>query len=281
MSMLTKRSSILTAILILAAIAPWVLPNYHLHTLTIAGIFVMLTSGLNLIHGYVGRLSLGHTAFYGLGGYTAALLSAKFGFGLLLTIPAAVGVAVLSGLAIGHITLRFRGAHFVLVTLAFAAILHLLANNLVDFTGGPMGVSGIISPLVHQNWGNFNLFGSKASFYWLVLGLDVLAVYIVWRVVNSPLGDAMVAIREDGYRGIDRHQRVPLFHVRLCAGSRDGRGGWRSLCPLRHLPQPGNFPFQHHDHDPRHGHPGERRHRSGTSDRQCACRDLAGSVAPA
>ena len=196
MNTLTKRISLLALIAILAA-APWGLPNYHLHTLTIAGIFVMLTSGLNLIHGYVGRLSLGHTAFYGLGGYTAALLSTKFGLGLLLTIPAAIGVAVLSGLAIGHITLRFRGAHFVLVTLAFAAILHLFANNLVDLTGGPMGVSGITAPLVHRDWGNFQLFGSKASFYWLVLGLDALAVYIVWRVVNSPLGDAMVAIRED------------------------------------------------------------------------------------
>jgi branched-chain amino acid transport system permease protein len=197
MSVLTKRSSILAAIVILAAVAPFVLPNYHLHTLTIAGIFIMLTSGLNIIHGYVGRLSLGHTAFYGLGAYTAAMLSTKFGAGLLLTIPAAIGVAALAGLAIGHITLRFRGAHFVLVTLAFAAILHLFANNLVDFTGGPMGMSGVTSPLVHQAWGNFNLFGSKASFYWLVLGFDVLAVYIVWRVVNSPLGDAMVAIRED------------------------------------------------------------------------------------
>jgi branched-chain amino acid transport system permease protein len=197
MGKLNKRSSFLAAILVLAAVAPWLLPNYHVHTLTIAGIFIMLTSGLNLIHGYVGRLSLGHTAFYGLGGYAAAMLSAKFGLGLLVTIPAAIVVASIAGLAIGHITLRFRGAHFVLVTLAFAAILHLLTNNLVDITGGPMGISGIVSPLVHQNWGNFQLFGSKASFYWLVLGLDVLCVYIVWRVVNSPLGDAMVAIRED------------------------------------------------------------------------------------
>ncbi len=84
-----------------------------------------------------------------------------------------------------------------LVTMAFAGILHLFANNLVDLTGGPMGLSGVVSPLILQTWGNFNLFGSKASFYWLVLGFDVLAVYIVWRVVRSPIGDAMIAIRED------------------------------------------------------------------------------------
>jgi ABC-type branched-subunit amino acid transport system ATPase component/ABC-type branched-subunit amino acid transport system permease subunit len=197
MGMLTNRFFLCAAGVILLATAPWLLPNYHLHTLTIAGIFVLLTSGLNLIHGYVGRLSLGHTAFYGLGGYTAALIASKLGAGLLVTIPAAVLVTVIAGLAIGHITLRFRGAHFVLVTMAFAGILQLFANNLVDFTGGPMGLSGVVSPLVHNNWGNFKLFGSKASFYWLVLGFDVAAVYVVWRVVNSPLGDAMVAIRED------------------------------------------------------------------------------------
>ncbi|MGB6055978.1 MAG: branched-chain amino acid ABC transporter ATP-binding protein/permease [Burkholderiaceae bacterium] len=193
-----KNGFFWSALLVLAlAFAPSALPNYQLHALTMAGIFVMLTSGLNLIHGYVGRLSLGHTAFYGLGGYTAALVATKLGGGLMLTIPAAILVTTLCGLALGHITLRFRGAHFVLVTLAFSAILHLFANNLVDFTGGPMGLAGVASPLVHQNWGALMLFGSKASFYWLVLGFDVLSVYIVWRVVRSPVGDAMIAIRED------------------------------------------------------------------------------------
>jgi branched-chain amino acid transport system permease protein len=193
----SHRSLLCIAGVMVLATAPYLLPNYYLHTLITAGLFVLLTSGLNLLHGYVGRLSLGHTAFYGLGGYAAALLSTKYGFGLLLTIPAAVLVTVLAGLLIGHITLRFRGAHFVLVTMVFAGILQLFANNLVDFTGGPMGVSGVASPLIHKAVVGANLFGSKASFYWLVLGFDVLAVYIVWRVVHSPIGDAMVAIRED------------------------------------------------------------------------------------
>lgn len=194
--LITKRSLIAIA-LVLALAAPWLLPNYYVHVLITAGLFVMLASGLNLIHGYVGRLSLGHTAFYGLGGYTAALIASKLGMGILITIPAAAAVCSIAGMALGHITLRFRGAQFVLVTLAFAAILQLFANNLIDLTGGPMGLSGVISPLLYQGWGNFHLFGSKASFYWLTLGFAIFSVYIVWRVVNSPLGDAMVAIRED------------------------------------------------------------------------------------
>lgn len=187
----------IAAVVAILAAAPYFLANYHLHTMLMAGLYVMLASGLNLIHGYVGRLSLGHTAFYGLGGYTAALISTKFGGGLLLTLPAAALVTLIAGLAIGHITLRFRGAHFVLVTLAFAAILQLLANNWVEFTGGPMGMSGVTSPLVHQQWGSWRIFGSRASFYWLVLGFDVLTIYLVWRIVNSPAGDAMIALRED------------------------------------------------------------------------------------
>lgn len=188
---------VLLLIVILAAIAPWLLPNYHLHVLIMAGLFIMLTSGLNLIHGYIGRLSLGHTAFYGLGGYTAGILSSKLGLGLLVTLPLAALVTMIAGILLGHITLRFRGAQFVLVTLAFGVILHLFANNLIDITGGPMGMSGIVSPLIHQSVGTPQIFGSRASFYWLILGLDIVAVYLIWRIVNSPLGDAMVAIRED------------------------------------------------------------------------------------
>jgi len=193
----TPKRVFLAAVVALAAAAPWLLPNYYLHILTTAGLFILLTSGLNLIHGYIGRLSLGHTAFYGLGGYTAALLSTKLGLGLLLTIPLAALTAAAAGLILGHITLRFRGAQFVLVTLAFAAILHLFANNLVDLTGGPMGLSGVASPLLHKDLETFQVFGSRASFYWLVLALDVATVYVVWRIVHSALGDAMIAIRED------------------------------------------------------------------------------------
>lgn len=183
--------------LLLVALAPLVLPNYYLHTLTTAGIFIMLASGLNLIHGFIGRLSLGHTAFYGLGAYTAALLATNAGWGLLLTLPAAALVASLLALGIGHITLRFRGAQFVLVTLAVAAIAHLFATNLVDITGGPMGVAGISTPLIHSGWSNWAIFGSKASFFWLVLAFDIFTIYLIWRIVRSPLGDAMIAVRED------------------------------------------------------------------------------------
>src|SRR5699024_10357030 len=117
------------------------------------------------------------------------LLSSKLGFGLLITLPMAALVTMLAGILLGHITLRFRGAQFVLVTLAFGVILHLFANNLIDITGGPMGMSGIASPLIQQSLNMPQIFGSRASFYWLVLALDVIAIYLIWRIVNSPLGD--------------------------------------------------------------------------------------------
>lgn len=199
MARLTTKCSLICVFAILAALAPSVLPNYYVHVLITAGLFVMLTAGLNLIHGYIGRLSLGHTAFYGLGAYAAGMIATNFGAGLLLTLPLAAAVSTIAGLSLGHITLRFRGAQFVLVTLAFAAILQLFANNLIDFTGGPMGLSGIASPLFYRGWESSQWFGSKASFYWLVLALDILIVYVIWRIVNSPLGDAMIAIREDEY----------------------------------------------------------------------------------
>ena len=211
----------LAAALVAAISAPWLLPNYYLHTLTMAGIFIMLTSGLNLIHGYVGRLSLGHTAFYGLGAYSAALLSTLLGGGLLLTIPAAALIAALAGLVIGHITLRFRGAYFVLVTLAFAAILQLFANNLVDFTGGPMGLSGVASPLIHRALGRLPPVRVEGQL--LLAGARLRRADRVHRLARRPLA----ARRCDGRdsrrrepRRVGRRQRVPLFDDRVRARRR-------------------------------------------------------------
>jgi branched-chain amino acid transport system permease protein len=128
-----------------AAVAgvPYAVDNYTLHLAILSGIAVIATSSLNLVMGYVGKLSLGHAAFYGIGAYTSALLSMSAGVPSWLAILAAGPVAAFAALLVGPIVLWLRGAYFIIVTLSFSIVLQLVIVNWVDFTNGPMGILGI------------------------------------------------------------------------------------------------------------------------------------------
>jgi branched-chain amino acid transport system permease protein len=158
--MLFERNIFLVA-LALALLAPLALQNdYALHIGVLIMFSAMLATSFNLIVGYVGEFPLGHTAFLGIGAYTAALLSIRFGLPFHVTVIAAALVAALSGLFIGAVTLRLRGPFFVIVTLCFAEVLRLVANNWVALTNGPMGISGIAKPECRSTtW----------AFFWLLL----------------------------------------------------------------------------------------------------------------
>ena len=122
--------------------------EYLLHVLIFISIYAIVGISLNLVAGYTGLLSLSHAGFYGIGAYTAALLSLKFGTSLLLTIPAAILVASLFGLLIGWPSLRIRDDMFVITTFGFQIILFQIMNNWMDLTNGPLGLPGIPQPEV-------------------------------------------------------------------------------------------------------------------------------------
>jgi len=106
-----------------------------------------------------------------------------------VTIPLAGAVAAVFGCAIGAITLRLQGPYFVIVTLAFAEVLRIVANNWIAVTNGPMGLAGI------------NQFGitDKGTFFHIVLALAAVALYLAYRFVYSNAGRAAVALRENRY----------------------------------------------------------------------------------
>ena len=120
--------------------------QYLLHIAVMVLFYAVLATSLNLLVGYVGEFSLGHTAFLGVGAYTAALCATHLGWPMWITIPAGGIVAGITGLLIGAITLRLQGPFFVIVTLAFAEVLRLTANNWIALTNGPMGLAGIPQP---------------------------------------------------------------------------------------------------------------------------------------
>lgn len=171
---------------------PQLVDAYTLHLAILAGIAVIAAASLNLIMGYVGKLSLGHAAFYGIGAYTSGLLSMSAGVTPCLSILAAPFVAMLAALLIGPIVLRLRGAYFIIVTLSFSIVIQLVVVNWIDLTNGPMGLLGIPIPSI----GSFS-FESKESYFYLVAASAVVTILFIHRLVNSRTGRAFKALREN------------------------------------------------------------------------------------
>jgi branched-chain amino acid transport system permease protein len=184
----------LAAVGALAAVtAPLWLPSpYHLHVLIMAGIFTILATSLNLLLGYAGQLSLGHTAFFGIGAYTSALLALRLDWSFWAGLPAGTAAAGLAGFVIGRLALKVRGAYFVLVTISFAGVINLVSVNWMELTNGPLGLPGVPPP---ELWGWS--FRTKAAYYYLVLGGAALAVLACRRLVRSRVGRAFLALREN------------------------------------------------------------------------------------
>src|SRR3954468_14583008 len=127
--------NIIFAFLAMAAIFPLVVSDqYVLHIAIMVLFYAVLATSLNLLVGYVGEFSLGHTAFLGMGAYTAALCATHLGWPMWITLPAGGIVAGITGLVVGAITLRLQGPFFVIVTLAFAEVLRIAAANWIGLT---------------------------------------------------------------------------------------------------------------------------------------------------
>lgn len=184
------------AVVLLTAPA-WVWNPYYLHILIMAGIFAILALSLNLLLGFTGQLSLGHAAFFGIGAYASALLALRLEWPVWAGFAAAVVLAGIAGYAIGTVSLRLRGAYFVLVTISFAGVTYLVSLNWMDLTNGPLGLSGIPPPeLVIPGLLELS-FRPKPAYYYLVLGVATVAYVICRRLVRSRIGRAFIALREN------------------------------------------------------------------------------------
>ena len=166
--------------------------EYLVHILILIGIYIILSMSLNLIAGYTGLLSIGHAAFYGVGAYVAALMAINLHSSFVINIVCAVFLSSLLGALVGIPSLRIRDEYFVIATFAFQVIAFSILNNLVSFTGGPMGLPGIPQP---------DLFGilisSHLSFLALVGFFCCVIIFISLQLVKSPFGRVLKAIRED------------------------------------------------------------------------------------
>jgi branched-chain amino acid transport system permease protein len=172
---------------------PHVLTNsYYLGIVNIIILYTILCMGLNLILGYAGLLSLGHAAFYGIGGYTTAILMTRLGFSFLPSLMLSGALALIFGILLGIPTRKVRGDYFCLLTIAFGEIFRLVAQAWISFTGGAMGIVGIPIPKI-AGW----VIRSEADFYYLGLMLLCFTYVTLALLINSRFGRAFVAIRED------------------------------------------------------------------------------------
>lgn len=170
---------------------PFMVPSLT-NLLILVGIFFIIVSGLNLITGQTGQVSLGQTVFVALGGYGTALLAIK------LSVPTALGTLIMAigsaaaAAVVGWGFLRLRGHYFALATLGLAVIIANLATGLVSFTGGPSGLTGVPTLTI----GQYSFLGSR-PFYFAVLAVAVAGSLFIRNLLRSGTGRALAAIAAD------------------------------------------------------------------------------------
>jgi branched-chain amino acid transport system permease protein len=182
--------------------------EYILHILILIGIYCIVGISLNLVAGYTGLISLAHAGFYGIGAYTAALLSLNYGVNFLVTIPIAVLVSAVFGFLIGFPSLRIRDDMFVITTFGFQVILFQIMNNWMDLTHGPLGLPGIPQPTIFGYQ-----FTSHVDFLILTVVFGLIVYWIVNRLVKSPFGNVLRGIREDEIFAQSLGKNVSFYKV--------------------------------------------------------------------
>jgi branched-chain amino acid transport system permease protein len=216
---------LLLALLALLIALPWGLKalgmEFYTGVATRLMIFAIAASSLNLTLGFGGMVSFGHAAFVGLGAYTVGILMDAGVREAWIAWPAAMLVSGLAAALIGAVSLRTRGVYFIMITLAFAQMFYYLMVSLKAY-GGEDGL-----PLAQRSsLGGLDLQGDE-SFYYVVLALAALAMWVMQRVVNSPLGWLLQGAKENEQRMLA--VGAPVFAVRwqafVLAGALAGLAG--------------------------------------------------------
>jgi branched-chain amino acid transport system permease protein len=161
-------------------------------------IYILYALSLDLIVGYAGIITLGHSAYFGLGAYAAGILAAKAGISDPMVQLAAAAVAgALLGISTGAIILRTRALTLLMLTLAITSVLLEIANKASTLTGGADGLSGVIVAPVLGLF-KFDMFGKTAYLYCLFVLL--LGWWLVRRLIYSPFGTSLTGVRENSLR---------------------------------------------------------------------------------
>ena len=181
----------------LATLLPFVVAPTYLSLASQVAITALFALSLDLILGYAGLVSLGHAAFFGVGAYTAGLLSKHYWGDPIVGLAAAGVAAGLVGYASSHVIVRFRHLALIMLTLGFGLLLHEAANSASALTGGVDGLQGVRIQPVFDTF-RFDLYGRTAYAY--SLAVLFIAFLFARRIIHSPFGLALRGIRENAVR---------------------------------------------------------------------------------
>lgn len=215
-----NRARILVALLVVLALPWYVYPPVAFDILA-WGLFAI---SVDILLGYTGLLSFGHAAYWGSSAYATGLVAIHTGVPFPLAVLAGMLVAMAIAVPVGWLSVRRTGIYFAMVTLAFAQMIYFFANQWRDVTGGENGLQGI-----PRNFFGMTLVESDSFyFYYVGLAFVVLGALVAWRVVNSPFGRVLVAIRDNPARAralgydVDRFKLVAFVISAGLAGLAGG-----------------------------------------------------------
>jgi len=206
------------------AVAPFVLyPVFLMKILC----FALFACAFNLLIGYVGLLSFGHAAYFGMGGYITGYAAKAWGVPPELAILMGAAIGALLGLPFGWLAIRRAGIYFAMITLALAQMVYFFCLQ-APFTGGEDGIQAIPRGTL---FGVFDL-TADLTMYWLVAGVFLAGFLLIHRIVHSPFGQVMKAIRDNEPRAVSlgyRAEDYKLMAFVLSAALAGLAGGTKAL----------------------------------------------------
>jgi branched-chain amino acid transport system permease protein len=225
-----KRYWWLALILISALLLPLLVGEFWVHVAVEILILGLFAVSFNMIFGYMGQLSFGHAAYYGVGAYGTGLLLVKTSLPLPICLAASMLFAGLCALILGYFCVRLTGIYFAILTLAFGQLMYYIIFQWYSFTGGDDGLQGIIPP---------DLLFSANAYYYFTLIIVSAALSVMWLISKSPFGYTMQAIRENEERtrfigiNVRRYMLINFVIAGMFAGLAGGLWGPfnRSIAP--------------------------------------------------
>jgi branched-chain amino acid transport system permease protein len=190
--------------------------------------WALFAISVDLLLGYTGLLSFGHAAFWGTSAYATGLIAIHAGLPFPLAVVGGALAAMVLAVPIGYLSVRRTGIYFAMVTLAFAQMVYFIANQWRSVTGGENGLQGI-----PKSFFGIELVETESFyFYYAAVPIILIGIFIAWRVVNSPFGRVLVAIRDNPARaralGYDV-ERYKIMVFVLSAGLAGLAGGVFSI----------------------------------------------------
>ena len=215
MSLSPRTTAILTALLVVAlCVLPWVAGRYPVYLAMQVLILAVFSLGFNLLFGYTGLLSFGQAGFFAVGAYGCAKILLVVP-NLMLGIAGGVVLAGFAAFLLGIVSVRHTRIYFSMLTLAFGMMIFSIIWKWRDFTGGDDGLVGIPrAPLEIPGLMSISV-SSMDRYYYVVLALSLAAIYLMHRLVRSPLGLTLQAIRDSETR--TEFAGVPVRKYRLIA----------------------------------------------------------------